>query len=116
MADAALGVPASGYEIHHGRITVGSGEEFLGGARSGSVFGTMWHGSLEGDALRAAWLREVARAAGRRVRTGAVSFPAEREARLELLADLIEQHLDVDRLLDMLSDRSRLPTLTGVLS
>ncbi|MGW0022351.1 cobyric acid synthase [Rhodococcus sp. NPDC003382] len=115
-AGSALGVPASGYEIHHGRITVGSGEEFLGGARSGSVFGTMWHGSLEGDALRAAWLREVAESAGRRVRTGAVSFPAEREARLEVLADLIEQHLDVDRLLGMLSDRSRLPTLTGVLA
>lgn len=48
-----LGVPASGYEIHHGRITRGdTAEEFLGGARDGPVFGTMWHGSLEGDALR----------------------------------------------------------------
>src|SRR5262249_14240185 len=53
----ALGVPAAGYEIHHGRVTVSSGtDEFLGGARSGSVFGTMWHGSLEGDELRGAFL------------------------------------------------------------
>src|SRR5699024_5759397 len=44
----ALGVPAHGYEIHHGRTTVGDGAEaFLDGARSGNVFGTMWHGSLE---------------------------------------------------------------------
>lgn len=43
-----LGVPASGYEIHHGRITRGdTAEEFLGGARDGPVFGTMWHGSLK---------------------------------------------------------------------
>lgn len=55
-----LGVPASGYEIHHGRITRGdTAEEFLGGARDGPVFGTMWHGSLEGDALREAFLRET---------------------------------------------------------
>ena len=31
-AQIALGVGASGYEIHHGRITRGGGEEFLGGA------------------------------------------------------------------------------------
>lgn len=55
-----LGVPASGYEIHHGRITRGdTAGEFLGGARDGPVFGTMWHGSLEGDALREAFLRET---------------------------------------------------------
>ena len=61
----ALGVPAAGYEIHHGRVTVGGGaEEFLGGARAGNVFGTMWHGSLEGDELRARVPRR--RALGRR--------------------------------------------------
>ncbi len=38
---AALGAPASGYEIHHGRVEVGDADEFLGGARSGNVFGTM---------------------------------------------------------------------------
>ena len=90
----ALGVPASGYEIHHGRITVGSGEEFLGGARSGGVFGTMWHGSLEGDELRTALLATVAD----REPSG-VSFAAARERRLNLLGDLVEEHLDVDALL-----------------
>ncbi len=71
---AALGAPASGYEIHHGRVEVGDADEFLGGARSGNVFGTMWHGSLEGDELRGAWLREVAASTGREIRTGTVSF------------------------------------------
>lgn len=93
----ALGAPASGYEIHHGRVTVGDGaEEFLGGARSGHVFGTMWHGSLEGDALRGAFLAEVLD----RPRSH-VSFPAAREARLDRLGDLVEEHLDVDALLSL---------------
>ena len=94
---SGLGVPASGYEIHHGRITRGPDvEDFLGGARAGCVFGTMWHGSLEGDELRAAFLRETLGIAA----TG-ISFPAARERRLDLLADLVEKHLDVDALLKL---------------
>lgn len=100
---AALGVSAAGYEIHHGRITVGDGvEEFLGGARGGSgnkVFGTMWHGSLEGDALRGVLLAEML---GRDPST--VSFPAARDARLDRLGDLVEEHLDVTALLALARD------------
>ncbi|CAN5531981.1 cobyric acid synthase [soil metagenome] len=92
-----LGAPASGYEIHHGRITRGLGaQEFLGGARSGQVFGTMWHGSLEGDPLRAAFLRETLG-----IKPSDTSFPAARERRLDLLGDLVEEHLDVDALLEL---------------
>lgn len=91
----ALGATTTGYEIHHGRVARDAGtEEFLGGARSGAVLGTMWHGSLEDDAFRAAFLAEVVDLP----RSG-VSFPAARERRLELLADLVEEHLDVDALL-----------------
>ncbi|GGO68300.1 cobyric acid synthase [Nocardioides deserti] len=91
----ALGATTTGYEIHHGRVSRDAGcEEFVGGARSGAVLGTMWHGSLEGDAFRAAFLAEVAGLA-----RSEVSFPAARERRLELLADLVEEHLDVGALL-----------------
>ncbi|GAC1382326.1 MAG: cobyric acid synthase [Marmoricola sp.] len=95
----ALGVRASGYEIHHGRVTVGSGEEFLGGARSGRVFGTMWHGSLEGDELRSALLTTAAD----REPSG-VSFAEARERRLDVLGDLVERHLDVDALVTLAHD------------
>ena len=94
----ALGAATSGYEIHHGRITRESGEEFLGGARAGHVFGTMWHGSLEGDSFRTALLTEVARATGHVWVPSGVSFAAARERRLELLADLVEEHLDLEAL------------------
>jgi adenosylcobyric acid synthase len=98
----ALGVPAAGYEIHHGRVTRGDGvEDFLGGARTAHVFGTMWHGSLEGDDFRAALLSLVAGLTERTWTPTGASFPVARQRRLELLADLMESHLDVDALLDL---------------
>lgn len=98
---SALGEQATGYEIHHGRVSRGAAEEFLGGARAGGVFGTMWHGSLEGDAFRTALLGEVARLLGRDREPSGVSFAASRERRLDLLADLVEEHLDLDALHDL---------------
>ena len=101
----ALGHNAAGYEIHHGRIACGDdAEEFLGGAREGAIFGTMWHGSLESDEFRRAVLREVAEFAGRaEFSPGEVSFASLRERRLDLLADLIEENLDLDALLDVIA-------------
>ncbi len=77
----------SGYEIHHGRVT--------GSTVAGAVHGTMVHGSLEDDATRATYL------AGALGVTSRASFPEARERRLELLAELVEEHLDVDALLDL---------------
>ena len=103
----ALGQPTSGYEIHHGHVIRGEAEEFLGGARDGAVFGTMWHGSLEGDAFRQAFLGEVARLLGGSRAPSSVSFPVARERRLELLGDLVEEHLAVDALLDLATSPPR---------
>ncbi|KAA0918410.1 cobyric acid synthase [Dietzia sp. ANT_WB102] len=96
-------------------------EEFPGGARRGRVFGTMWHGTLESDGFRSALLAEVVRGsggggtggedtgeagagesgAGRARAASHVSFARAREARLDLLADLAEAHLDLDALLEL---------------
>ncbi|MDN5894965.1 MAG: cobyric acid synthase [Nocardioides sp.] len=93
----AFGQPVSGYEIHHGRFTVGDADQFPGGGRSGKVCATMWHGSLESDGFRQALLAELIPG---RAPTD-VSFTERREARLDLLGDLMEQHLDVDALVDL---------------
>ncbi|GHJ14386.1 cobyric acid synthase [Micromonospora sp. AKA38] len=102
-------VPVDGYEIHHGRVSAadpglppllryadGTGE----GARLGAVYGTHWHGAFESDAFRRRFLAEVAGVAGR---TGFkvapdTSFAAARERTLDLLGDLVEEHLDTDAL------------------
>jgi adenosylcobyric acid synthase len=99
-AGTALGAPVRGYEIHHGVVTVDDdAERFLDGARAGSVFGTTWHGALEDDGFRRAFLTEVARVAGRRfVVAPDTDFAAVREARLDALGDLIAEHADTDAL------------------
>jgi len=94
---AALGEEVRGYEIHHGVVTVDAGAEpFLDGARAGSVFGTTWHGALENDGFRRAFLTEVASQAGVRWRAdpNAQGFATRRESMLDRLADAIEEHLD----------------------
>ena len=105
----ALGAPVSGYEIHHGRVRVDAGDEFLGGSRSGAVFGTLWHGSLESDEFRAAWVTEAAALAGLAgIRPGGISFAAARDARIDAIADGLEGHVDVDAVLDLI-DRGAPP-------
>ena len=115
----ALGVEVTGYQIHHGRVRVRSGEPFLEGVRDGMVFGTMWHGSLEGDAFRHRFMDEVARAVGLHGGIcGTGSFEHEREQRLELLADLVEDHVEMERVLDLIANgaSTTLPTIRGGLA
>jgi adenosylcobyric acid synthase len=96
--------PLSGYEIHHGRLArCGEAAWFEAGAQPqgivrGAVFGTHWHGLLDNDAFRRAWLARVADAADLRgfVVAGDVSVAARRDAQLDLMADLLVAHLDVD--------------------
>ncbi|MGW5383041.1 cobyric acid synthase [Nocardia sp. NPDC003963] len=126
--DASTGPAATGYEIHHGYVRRSTEEPWLyvtgwadagaaaggagtagaerigeGGVR-GAVWGTHLHGLLESDEFRRTWLAQVARCAGR---TGFTVAPgtrvaAVRAAQLDLLADLVSEHLDIaglDRLL-----------------
>jgi adenosylcobyric acid synthase len=105
-AGSAYGVPVAGYEIHHGVAVVDSGAEpFLDGCRSGAVWGTSWHGTMENDAFRRAFLAEVAALAGRDfVPAPGTDFAALREARLDVLGDLVADHLDTGALLGLISD------------
>ncbi|MGP3981521.1 cobyric acid synthase [Streptomyces sp. KR80] len=100
----AFGERVEGYEIHHGVADVGAADEaFLDGCRRGAVWGTHWHGSLESDGFRRAFLRRVAKAAGRRfVPAPDTSFGALREEQLDRLGDLIEEHADTDGLLRLI--------------
>ncbi|OLT01976.1 cobyric acid synthase CobQ [Pseudonocardia sp. CNS-004] len=95
----AWGEPVRGYEIHHGRVVRSGDPQLLDGEGSdaGTVLGTHWHGLLENDGFRRAFLGRVAARAGR---TGFVpapdtSFAAHRTAQLDLLADLVEEHIDI---------------------
>jgi adenosylcobyric acid synthase len=94
------GEAADGYRIHHGRIDAAGGRPWLVsddgapvGWWQGGMAATSVHGLFEGDRLRAAvlaWagIEDV----------GKVSYRAARHSRLDHLADVMEQHLDMCRL------------------
>nr|WP_198428161.1 cobyric acid synthase [Nocardia bovistercoris] len=108
---ATEGIPVSGYEIHHGRVTHSGDPAWLevDGAEEGSVrravWGTHLHGLLESDDFRRAWLRTVADRAGRFDYLVAehVSVADVRSAQLDLLADLVDDHLDMARVEELIT-------------
>ncbi|HEY9291663.1 MAG TPA: cobyric acid synthase [Microlunatus sp.] len=99
------GHPVQAYEIHHGVAEVTGAEPFLDGCRSGQVWGTMWHGILENDDFRRAWLSEVAAASGSAWQPvpDAPSFADRREGMINSLADTLERDADVELLLELLA-------------
>ncbi|WP_076239353.1 cobyric acid synthase [Mycobacterium sp. NS-7484] len=97
--------PLWGYEIHHGQVTRSAAADWLGvGLRHGAIYGTHWHGLLDNDGLRRDWLTEVAAAAGRGgfVVADDTDVPGRRDAQLDLMADLLAGHLDVEAVMGLL--------------
>ncbi|WP_050803480.1 MULTISPECIES: cobyric acid synthase [Protofrankia] len=118
------GLTVTGYEIRHGRLTVhdtgplarpaggpvrgNAGgpavEPFAAdGVRAGAVAGTSWHGLLENDEFRREFLVDVAARAGRSFTPARTCFADVRRRRLDILGDLVADHLDtaaVRRLLE----------------
>ena len=104
--------PLRGYEIHHGQVADSSAAEWSDsdtgtavGLRRDGVYGTHWHGLLDNDAFRRRWLTEVAAAAGRPgfVVADDTDVTARRDAQLDVMADLLAAHLDVDAVCDLVA-------------
>jgi adenosylcobyric acid synthase len=116
----ALDEAVIGYEIHHGRsIATGDAEPFavlddgfgrqsegvsIGGGR---ISGTNLHGVFESDGFRRAFLSAVAARRQKSWQTSDVRFAEAREAQIDQLADLIEEHLDVEAILGLISTGTR---------
>lgn len=88
------------YEVHHGRVARTSETPWIGdeGAAKGMFRGTHRHGHLEHDETRREFLRWVAQACNK---TGFVlspdtSFHGERDRQLDMIADTLEAHWDLD--------------------
>jgi adenosylcobyric acid synthase len=112
-------IPLSGYEIHHGRVARSAEADWLGvGIRRGAVFGTHWHGLLDNDDVRRRWLTEAAEAAGRHgfLVADDVDVTALRDWQLDVMADLLAAHLDVDAVMGLLeTGPPQRPVITSTL-
>lgn len=114
--------PLAGYEIHHGQVVrcaEATWFEAEGGAHGyvrDRVFGTHWHGLLDNDDFRRNWLTAAAAdRPGFRVAPD-VSVPARRDAQLDVMADLLTAHLDLDAVLGLLEGSTPTrPTITSAL-
>lgn len=102
--------PLEGYEIHHGRVKRCSEDTWFTadgapqGYSRGAVYGTHWHGLFDNDAFRREWLAAAAEAAARPGFSPApgTDVAARRDAQLDLMADLLAAHLDVDAVLALI--------------
>ncbi len=106
--------PVAGYEIHHGLVDVPASEAWLtsephgrgvalDGCVAGAVRGTLWHGILENDAFRRAYLRYVATVAGVDFTPAPdTCFEAARQAQFDALADVVGESLDTAALLRLI--------------
>ncbi|WP_336249992.1 cobyric acid synthase [Stomatohabitans albus] len=88
-------LPGSGYEIRHGRIHPDNDRPMW---RNDHIFGTGWHGFLDDDATRAAFLSEVAAIRGLDFTPGAYNHDTARLASLDRVADAFEEYLDLSAL------------------
>jgi adenosylcobyric acid synthase len=104
-------IAISGYEIHHGRTHAGPSAVpwFLMGDGRGQrtegiiddrngVCGSSLHGLFEGDEFRATLLGAVAERRGKRWAPSGVSFALARQGQIDQLANLCQDHLDLDAL------------------
>ncbi|MGV9712380.1 cobyric acid synthase [Gordonia sp. NPDC003424] len=123
VAGHAAGVAIAGYEIHHGLLAGSSEKPWIvddahgpEGAVDGVVRGTHWHGLLANDDFRRDLLRRVAAEAGKPgfVVAEATVVDDVRTAQVDLIADLIDTHLDTVALTTVIERGADpgLPTIT----
>jgi adenosylcobyric acid synthase len=114
----AWGQRVSGYEIHHGRVSGQDanwmelddvyGREHEGAAsRDGSVLGTSLHGLMEEDGFRAELLGAVASRRRKKFVPAGVSFAGAREAQLDRLADMVETHVNMATIEELINKAER---------
>jgi adenosylcobyric acid synthase len=106
------GQEVAGYRIHHGRVgpdgpvapwLVATDGEVVGW-HDGRWAGTTLHGLFESDGFRAGVLAWAAERSGKHWSPTGVDFAAARMDRLDRIADALEAHLDLDRLMAIIEE------------
>lgn len=100
-------IPVTGYEIHMGETSFEKEYEPLIELPSGSdgvitedrnIIGTYFHGIFHNDRFRAAFLNEIRSKKGLEPILNRPSFAGKKEEGFDLLAKVVRQHIQVDRI------------------
>ncbi|MCU9518567.1 cobyric acid synthase [Corynebacterium sp. ES2794-CONJ1] len=95
------------YEVHYGQLVRAHDDPWISGEglRRGNFFGTHRHGQMENNNFRREFLGDIAGALGKNdfVISPTTDFAAERLTQLDMIADHIEDHWDLDQLLQEIS-------------
>ncbi|MEL7036427.1 MAG: cobyric acid synthase CobQ [Cyanobacteria bacterium J06592_8] len=104
-----LGLPVEGYEIHQGRTQILDAETTLplfNDLNLGitnkyySVWGHYLHGVFDNSPWRRSWLNHLRKPRGLgTLPTGIPNYREQREMMLDVLADVVEEYLDIDQIL-----------------
>ncbi|HEV7762742.1 MAG TPA: cobyric acid synthase [Acidimicrobiales bacterium] len=112
VAEPGTGARVAGYRIHHGRVRslsadlapwMTADDGAVLGWRTDRICATTLHALFEDDGFRAAVLAWAAGRAGKRWTPSGAAFHAARMARLDGMADALESHLDLDRLVAIIT-------------
>lgn len=118
------GLPVSGYEIHQGRSHL-MWEKEAGEVSEGfkplfddtnlgvvdatqSIWGTYLHGLFDNGPWRRAWLNRLRQQRGlKSLPTGVPNYREERETMLDSLAEVVENYLDMPKILQLLEEKQQ---------
>jgi adenosylcobyric acid synthase len=109
-ANPQMGLPIEGYEIHQGRTQILDLENTLPlfddrnlgvTNKQFSVWGHYLHGVFDNSPWRRSWLNHLRTQRGLgTLPTGIPNYREQREMMLDVLADVVEEYLDLDRILN----------------
>ena len=91
-----------GYEIHHGKTSVGSGDVYISsgekvlGVRNGHIEGTYLHGIFDNDIYRLNFLNELRVKNGLSPKTEATIYNLE--PAFDRLAQTVREHVDLEKI------------------
>jgi adenosylcobyric acid synthase len=109
------GHEATGYEIHHGIVEESGEATWLitddggEGVEREALWGTHWHGLLENNAVRRDLLTRVATVRRKQFEAGVVPYEEVRAEQFDVMADLLEAHIDRAALVAIIEGRSAVP-------
>ena len=111
-----IGLPVIGYEIHQGisellNFTPGNFQAIFEDADLGivkknqSIWGAYLHGIFDNGPWRRSWLNFLRKRRGlATLPTGIPNYQEQREAMFDILADLVDQYVDLTRILAIINE------------